>query len=542
MQDVGFRPRARLPRPLLPTGKQRMRVTQSLLRNLQQNPLGIATQCAGRTHTWAQFADRVARLAGALRQLGLAPGDRVGLLALNSDRYLEALYATPWAGGVVVPVNTRWAAAEVEYALRDAGVRLLCVDATFLDLALGLQRSDGGSYGLILLDGEDDGGERCQRAEALIAGHAPVVEAGRGGDDLSGIFYTGGTTGQSKGVMLSHTNHVTNSLQLATAMRLPVDLIYLHAAPMFHIADALCIYMVTLLGGTHVVLPRFDAAAVAATIDQHGVTDILLVPTMIQMLLDHLESNPTPLASLQRLYYGASPIPEATLFRLFDRLPQCTPTQLYGQTEAAPMITLLDGSYHVRSGPLAGRLRAAGRAISCVEVRIVDEADNEVPRGTVGEVVARGPNVMLGYWGMEAQTAATLRGGWLHTGDAAWMDDEGFIYISDRLKDMIISGGENVYSTEVENAIAQCPGVAQCAVIGVPDERWGERVHAVIVPRAGATVTAETVIAHCRLLIADFKCPRSIELRDALPLSGAGKILKTELRKPYWGDRARNVN
>jgi acyl-CoA synthetase (AMP-forming)/AMP-acid ligase II len=518
-----------------------MRVTQSLLRNLQQTPLAVATTCAGRTRTWSQFTDRVARLAGALQAQGLTPGDRVGLLALNSDTYLDVLYATPWAGGIVVPINTRWAAAEIAYALHDAGVRLLCVDAGFRELARELRAEMGPDLGLIVLDGESDSSD-CLSVETLIAQHAPVPEAGRAGDDISGIFYTGGTTGRSKGVMLSHTNHVTNSLQLAAAMRLPSDLVYLHAAPMFHIADALCIYMVTLLGGTHVVLPRFEPATVADAIDSHGVTDILLVPTMIQMLLDHLDTNPTPLASLQRLYYGASPIPEATLFRLFDRLPYCTPTQLYGQTEAAPMITVLDGSYHVRSGPRAGRLRAAGRAISCVEVRIVDEADNEVPRGTVGEVVARGPNIMRGYWGMEAQTAETLRGGWLHTGDAAWMDDEGFIYISDRLKDMIISGGENVYSTEVENAVAQCPGVAQCAVIGVPDERWGERVHAVVVPRPGATVTAEAVIAHCRALIADFKCPRSVELRDALPLSGAGKVLKTELRKPYWGERSRNVN
>jgi len=264
---------------------------------------------------------------------------------------------------------------------------------------------------------------------------------------------------------------------------------------------------------------------------------------MIQMLLDHLDQAPRQLPALQRLYYGASPIPEATLYRLFDALPNTQPVQLYGQTEAAPMITLLDGKYHVKTGPNAGRLRAAGRALPCIEVRIVDEADRELPRGEIGEVVARGPNVMKGYWQMPEQTAITLRGGWLHTGDAAWMDEEGFIFITDRLKDMIISGGENVYSTEVENALYQHPSVAQCAVIGVPDQRWGERVHAIVVPRPGVERDAAALMAHCRGLIADFKCPRSVEFRDTpLPVSGAGKILKTELRKPHWEGANRSVN
>ena len=512
-----------------------MRVTQSLLRNLQQQPERIATLCGERRRTWREFHERVARLAAALRGLGLAPGERVALLGLNSDHYLEMLYAVPWAGGIVVPLNTRWSAPELAYALSDAGVRLLAADEHFADLADSLAATAGcdqvsmaaGALGI----------------EALITHHEPVPEAGREGEDVSGIFYTGGTTGRSKGVMLTHTNHVTNSLQLAAMMQLPAGISYLHAAPMFHIADALCIYMVTFLGGTHVIIPRFEPALVTETIRRHAVSDILLVPTMIKMLLDHLEQTGEGLPELRRLYYGASPMPEATLFRLFEQLPDCTPTQLYGQTEAAPMITLLEARYHVKEGPLAGRLRAAGKAIPCVEVKIVDEHDREVPRGTVGEVVARGPNVMRGYWGMPEQSANTLRGGWLHTGDGAWMDDEGFIYISDRLKDMIISGGENVYSTEVENALYAHPSVGECAVIGVPDEKWGERVHAVVVPKAGAAHDAEALMAHCRSLIADFKCPRSIEFRDTpLPLSGAGKILKTVLREPYWTDRGRAVN
>ena len=518
-----------------------MRVTQALIRNVQQRGARAASVCQGRTRSWQEFASRVARYAGALRALGVNDGERVAVLALNSDRYLETFYAVPWAGGIVVPINTRWAAAEIAYALTDAGVSVLAVDPDFLGLAREILGGLATPPSLILLaDAATDG---MPSVEALIDAHAAVEESPRAGDDVSGIFYTGGTTGRSKGVMLTHANHVTNSVQLAAMMNTPAEPSYLHAAPMFHIADALCVYMITMLGGTHVVVPRFEPADCARALAEHEISDILLVPTMIQMLLDHLDQAPRRLPALKRLYYGASPIPEATLYRLFDALPDTQPVQLYGQTEAAPMITLLDGKYHVKSGPHAGRLRSAGRALPCIEVRIVDEQDRELPRGEIGEVVARGPNVMKGYWQMPEQTASTLRGGWLHTGDAAWMDEEGFIFITDRLKDMIISGGENVYSTEVENALYQHPAVAQCAVIGVPDQRWGERVHAVVVPRPGAERDAAALMAHCRTLIADFKCPRSVEFRDSpLPVSGAGKILKTELRKPHWEGISRGVN
>ncbi|MGE3771794.1 MAG: AMP-binding protein, partial [Gammaproteobacteria bacterium] len=356
-----------------------MRVTQALLRNAQQRPLTPATACAGRRRSWREFTERVARYAQVLRGLGLGDGDRVGIVALNSDHYLETFYAVPWAGGILVPLNTRWSQPELAYALADAGVRILVVDEHFLDLGRALVA--GTDTRLAVLG--DARGEGAAALDPLIDAATPIAEAGRGGDDVSGIFYTGGTTGRSKGVMLTHANHVTNSLQLAAMMRAPEELSYLHAAPMFHIADALCVYMVTALGGAHHVIPRFEPAACAAALQAQRVTDILLVPTMIQMLLDHLAEQPYDLKSLARLYYGASPIPEATLLRLFDALPDCAPVQLYGQTEAAPMLTVLEGRYHVKEGPDAGRLRAAGRAIPCIELKIVDEHDVEVPRGTV---------------------------------------------------------------------------------------------------------------------------------------------------------------
>jgi acyl-CoA synthetase (AMP-forming)/AMP-acid ligase II len=231
------------------------------------------------------------------------------------------------------------------------------------------------------------------------------------------------------------------------------------------------------------------------------------------------------------------------LIRAMAALPQCNFTQAYGQTELSPVATLLPAEYHVLEGERAGRLKSAGYAAMCNEIQIVDSAGNEVARGTVGEVRARGPNTMLGYWGKPKETAATLRDGWVHTGDAAYMDDEGFIYIVDRLKDMIVSGGENVYSCEVENAVTKHSAVAQCAVIGIPSDKWGEAVHAIVILKAGEQATAQAIIEHCHTLIAGYKCPRSIEFRtEPLPLSGAGKVLKRELRAPFWEGKNRQVN
>lgn len=518
-----------------------MRVTQPLQRNLQQIPDVIASVDGERTKTWAELVERIARLAGGLRSLGLEDGERVGIIALNSDRYMETVYAAPWAGGVIVPVNYRWSAPEIAFSLNDSGTRIVVIDEFFWHLVPDLREQTEHELTIISMERALEGADAA--FEQLVSNNPPLPEQERSGDDLSGIFYTGGTTGRSKGVMLTHNNHVSNTLQFAAMIDMSADTVYLHAAPMFHIADALYVYLVTHLGGKHIFIPRFEPAACAQALQDHAVSDIILVPTMIQMLLEQPAFADYDLSALQRLYYGASPMPEAVAHDLIGKLSWVRAYQLYGQTESAPLLTALDSRYHVTDGPEAGRLRSAGRACPATELKIVDENDQEVPRGTVGEIVARGPNIMKGYWGRDDLTAETLRGGWLHTGDAAYMDNGGFIFISDRLKDMIISGGENVYSTEVENALYEHDDVAQCAVIGIPDEKWGERVHAVVVPREGATPQPETLMTHCRALIADYKCPRSISFRDEpLPLSGAGKVLKTELRKPFWDGKERQVN
>ena len=518
-----------------------MYLTQSLHRAVQQHPGRIATRCGDRLHTFRDLADRVARLAGALQQLGMQEGDRVAMLALNSDRYLEYQWAVPWAGGVMNPCNIRWSAAEILYALDDSGSTILLVDETFRPMVEQF-RGDARTLREVVYCGDGPVPAGMHGYEALIAATAPVPDAVRRGDDLAGIFYTGGTTGFPKGVMLSHTNMVSSSLALhAEGLATPGGT-YLHAAPMFHLADMAMSMMQSIEGNSHGFIPAFNPEAVLDALERDRVSCVLLVPTMIQMMVDHPAMRmPRDLSALNTIIYGASPIAEAVLERAMAALPGVGFVQAYGMTELSPLATVNPAWFHTTEGRKAGKVRAAGRAGYCVELRIVDANGQEVPRGTVGEVVVRGPNVMQGYWNQPELTAVAVRDGWMHTGDGAWMDDDGFIFIADRLKDMIISGGENVYSGEVENAVAQHPAVAACAVIGIPSGQWGEAVHAVVVRKPGQDVAAADLIAHCKALIAGYKCPRSVDFVDALPISGAGKVLKTKLREPFWRGRERNV-
>jgi len=518
-----------------------MYVTQGLRRAAQIRPNGAATMFGERRRTWRETEDRVARLAGGLLSLGLQGGGRAAILALNSDRYFEYLLAVPMAGGAVVPINIRLAAPEIQYILEDSGAELLFIDDRFAPALEALQGRMAALREIIHLgDGAPPAG---MRAYEDLLGAPPLTDPIGADADLAGIFYTGGTTGKAKGVMLSHRNLVMNAANVVAAFGYDAGSIYLHAGPMFHLADGASTLAVTVVGGTHAFVPAFDPAGFLATVQREKVTHGLLVPTMINMLVNHPEFADFDLSSLRRITYGASPMPDAVLRKAIAMLPNVRFGHAYGRTEAAPLVTALDPRYSTLEGPDAGRRGSCGQAGHLVDVRIADLDDRDVPRGTVGEVQVRGPNVMLGYWKKPEETAQALRGGWYHSGDGGWMDEEGFVTIVDRLKDMIISGGENIYSAEVESAISALDGVAEVAVIGIPDATWGEAVHAVVVPRAGRTLTADAIIAHCRGLIAHYKCPRSVAIRDApMPLSGAGKILKNTLREPYWAGRAKRVN
>jgi acyl-CoA synthetase (AMP-forming)/AMP-acid ligase II len=506
------------------------------------NPNGIATIFEDRQQSWSQMQDRVARLAGALQKLGMQPGDRVALLSLNSDRFIEYFFAVVWGGGAMMPMNIRWTASECAYALNDAGAEILIVDDAFAGLASQITPQVAGLNTLIYA-GDNPTPDGLVNYEDILAASDPAADAGRGDDDLAGVFYTGGTTGFPKGVMLSHTNFYVGGVSNAHEINLEDGTVYLHAAPMFHIADLIWFTAITLMAGTHVVIPMFTPDGTLAAIEKHRPTQILLVPVMLQMVLQSEKLAQTDVSSLEQIAYGASPITEAVLKDAFDKFPNVSFVQAFGQTELSPVATILPKEYHVFDGPKSGKLRSAGRITRVCEIRIVDEQHADVARGDVGQIAVKGPITMLGYWNKPEVTKETIIDGWVMTGDAGYMDEDGFIFLMDRVKDMIVSGGENVYSAEVENALGQHPAVATSAVIGIPSEQWGESVHAIVILHPDVTVTTEELQAHCHGLIAGYKCPRSVEYRtEAFPLSGANKVLKTELRKPYWDGQARQIS
>ena len=521
-----------------------MQLTQALHRAVACRPDGLATICGDRRHTFTEFRDRVARLAGGLRALGVGVGDRVGILSLNSDRYVEAYMAIPWAGAVFNPVNTRWSTAEIAYSLDDCDTRVLLIDDPFVALVPEL-RAASSSLGTLIHVGEQPTPDGMLSYEALIADHDPIPDAGRSGKDLAGVMYTGGTTGFPKGVMLSHEAYVFNGLVLANEFQVRAEDLALHAAPMFHVADFCLFNAIWTIGGTHVTLPSFTPLGMLQALARDRIAATVLVPTMIQLLVDHPDARAFDLSALRAMAYGGSPISEAVLDRAQALLPQARFLQVYGMTELAPSITVLPAALHSSEGRRRGKLRSGGTAALGVSVRIVGPDGQELARGEVGEIIVRSPGMMLGYWGKPEDTAQAIdrapNAGWMHTGDGGRMDDDGFVYVVDRMKDMIITGGENVYSTEVEQAVARHPAVASCAVIGVPDEQWGERVHAVVVLKSGQHATSEEIREHCKTLIGGYKCPRSVEFVDGLPTTGAGKVLKRKLREAYWQGQNRQV-
>ncbi len=492
-------------------------------------------------YSWRQARDRIASLAAGLRAMGCEDGDRIAILGLNSHRYFECIFAAPWAGGVMVPINIRLAPPEMLHCLNDSGTSILFVDDHFLPVA---EKISGQIESLrhVVHMGDGDRSGCATSHEALIAGHDPVPYADRGPEDLSGLYYTGGTTGLSKGVMLSHANQVINALQTCRAFMMDTHSIYLNVAPMFHAANMIGMLNATMAASRHVFIPMFTPEGVLGVIEKERVTHGVMVPTMINMVFHAPGFDDYDLSSLETILYGGSPMAESVIARVREALPEARMIQAYGLTETSPILTSLGPEYHTFDGPRAGRTRSAGQVVPATELRIEDEDGNICAPGVVGEICTRGPNIMQGYWNLPGQTNDAMRGGWFHTGDGGYMDEEGFLFISDRMKDMIVTGAENVYSIEVENALYQHPAVESCAVIGIPSEQWGEEVHAVVVLADGHEADVEELIRHCHELIAGYKCPRGITFRaEPLPLSGAGKILKRELRAPFWEGQDRQV-
>jgi len=487
--------------------------------------------------TWSALGARSSRLAGALQGLGMGRGDRVAMLANNRREYLEYYYGVPWGGGIFAPLNFRLAPAELAAILTDADARILLVDDAHLHLLADILPGTPVRHVVHLGTAPTPTGMHSY--EDLLARAAPVDDAGGSGDDVVCLFYTSGSTGRPKGVMHTHTNLVSSALAFAAQIGLSEDTVAMIAAPLFHVGAAgLCIPALVALG-TAVVVPRFEAGEALACIERHRVTITSGVPTMFRMMIDHPEARRRDLSSMQTVLYGAAPMPESLVIEARGIFPNVRFTPCYGMTESTASVTSLPSRYTEPEHWHLGKASSVGRPLIGVDVEVVDADDRIVPDGTIGEIVVRGPLVMKGYWNQPELTAQTLRNGWLHTGDLGYRDEAGFFHIVDRLKDMIIAGGENVYSAEVEAALYAYPGVAQCAVIGIPDPKWGEAVHAIVTASPGAVLEAEALQQHCQARIAAYKCPRTIDVRTgSLQLSGANKIDKPALRAPFWEGRA----
>jgi long-chain acyl-CoA synthetase len=519
-----------------------MSVIEGLKRTVASNASKTAAICGSTRFNFDQTGQRINRLSNALSDSGIKRGDRVAVLALNCHRFLELYYAVPQMGAVIVPVNFRLPPQEIKYILDHSGSCAVAVDAALTPALDSIRAHLETVERFISIS--DHPNEGYIAYEELLAESSPEFDQPEiGDDDLLGLFYTSGTTAEPKGVMLTHKNVTANVAHSEPYWEYAPEDIYLHAAPMFHLADGATVYSNFARGTTQACIARFEPKAVLEMIERERISTIVLVPTMINFLLQEPGLDSYDLTSLRHITYGASPIAPDLLRRAMKAFG-CRFGQGYGLTEASPLLTVLTADDHIITDDKSERrLASCGKPVSGVDVRVVNADGSDVGRGEVGEIIARGPNIMAGYWRREEDTANALLGGWLHTGDLATVDEDGYIYLVDRKKDMIVTGGENVYSTEVEAALYAHPDVKEAAVIPVPHADWGEAVHACITLRDGGQVAPEELIDFCRDRLASYKLPRSVEIIEGeLPKGGTGKILKKQLRERYWRDQSRRIS
>ena len=492
--------------------------------------------------TYAQYAGRTHRLANALRRMGVEPGDRVSFMTYNSHQLLEAYYGVLEAGAVLNPLNIRLAQGELVYILEHAGSRVVFYHADFEPLAIAIRPSLPAEVRWVRMEGPADEYEQLL-ADASDEYLAPEIDE----DALAELFYTSGTTGRPKGVMLTHRNLHLHALSSALALRVTDADTILHVVPLFHVNGWGAPHWMTLVGGRHVMLRKFDPAELLRLVEAERVTHVLAVPTIFNAIINHPDRATRDLSSLREAIIGGAPA-SPTLVAAIERDLGCTAIVGYGLSETTPVIALArprSSLTAIEAPDEAGRRKAmTGYAVPATALRVVDGTGHDVvPDGQqIGEIVVRSNLVMAGYYRDPEGTAEKIRDGWFATGDMATIDEQGYILIKDRSKDIIISGGENISSVEIENAIASHPAVLECAVIAAPDDRWGEVPVALVVLRDGASVTADEMQDHVRSQLAGFKVPRAVEFRDALPKGGTGKILKADLREPYWAGREKCVN
>ena len=505
-------------------------------------PDAVAYRTLTRSWTMREVGEASDRIAKGLKSLGIGPGDRVAALTKHTTECILLTLAACKIGAVFMPVNWRLAALEVEFIVNNGNARFLMVDAAFLPAV------QMGSYPAVALILVTDRANGCVSFHDWLARFEPLAEhysATPGETALQ--LYSSGTTGLPKGVELTHAN-----LLLPRSLFHDVwgfrggQSVMFNALPSFHIAGIELALLTLLLGGETVLQPEFDPQRILPAIGEHRVTHMFLVPAMIMVLVNTPGAGEADYSSLERIAYGAAPISDKVLLDAM-RVFGCGFLQVYGLTETTGAVTFLPPEDHAPNGPRAHLLRSAGKALPGVELRIVDAAGKDVADGEVGEVWIRTAQNMKGYWNNPKATRDVFPegrpadGGWFRSGDAGYLR-EGYLYIHDRIKDMIISGGENIYPAEVENALMKHPAVADVAVIGVPDEKWGEAVKACVVLKPEASADAAALIAFAREQIAHYKCPKSIDFLPALPRNPSGKLLKYQLRKPYWEGLDRRVN
>ena len=506
----------------------------------QQYPRNMAVVCGNDRYTYAQFADRAARLAGALREAGVKAGDRVAFLSGNCHRLLEAYYGVVESGAVLLPLNIRLAGGELAYILNDSGANTLFLQSQFLGTVDSFRKDLRTVQSFHLLDAAPKADWISpDNYEALLRKAAPYRAEFTEIDEnsLAELFYTSGTSANPKGVMLTHRNVYLHAVHTALAHHTEGSAVELHTIPLFHANGWGVAHFLTLLGGKHVMVPRFDPPEIFRLIQQERAQFCSLVPAMATALVNCPERTKYDLSSLKRVTIGGA-ASSPTLVREVEEKLRCACFSGYGLTETAPVLTIapmkpgLNWEGEVRFAGLA----STGYAIPGVEIRVVDENDCDVPRDgrTAGELIARSDGVMQGYWQQPEASAAALRGGWFRSGDMATWNEDGYLLIVDRKKDMILSGGENISSLEVEKAMLAHPAVLELAVIPVPDRRWGEVPKALIVLKPGVKATEAELLEFCRSRLSHYKCPQSVEFLDALPRTGTGKVLKRQLRRKYW--------
>jgi fatty-acyl-CoA synthase/long-chain acyl-CoA synthetase len=502
-----------------------MTMSDQLARHARKTPDVVALRFDGAGRTYAELDERVTRLARALRDRGVGVGDRLAVLALNSMETWEAYLAGVRLGAIVVPVNFRLVADEVAYALADSGAVALVVDPPLAEVAAKACEQVPAVRSVLTI------GDEYEQALAT-AGDEPL-DVAVDEDEPAFIMYTSGTTGRPKGAVLTHRNLLMHVFSDVTHLGWhPEDRVVAPGAPLFHIAGLAGGLPPLLLGGTNVIMKSggFDPVATLDLVEHERISSLFLVPAMWAAVVAVPGIADRDLSSLHYVVWGAAPASTTLLRTMIDTFPQAEVITAFGQTECSPVTCFLRGEDSVR------KIGSVGTPMLNVEVRIVDERGDDVRRGDVGEIVYRGPSVMKEYWNKPAETAEAFAGGWFHSGDLVRQDDEGYIYVVDRLKDMIISGGENIYCVEVEDAVASHPQVAEVAVVGVPHEKWGETPVAVVVPVDPANPpTAEEVQAWCRRRLAPYKCPRGVSIVDTLPRNASGKVRKNELRRQVTG-------